>query len=166
MSTLLRLLRHLWTAIWPVRAAMTPAVRAAIEAEIAATESRHAGEIRFAIEQALGLPQLCRGVTARQRALQLFAGLGVWDTEQNNGVLIYVLLADHCVELVADRGIAARVPIEEWRQLCGEVEARYRSADYIGGSQVAVRGVARCLARHFPHAGADRDELPNQPVLL
>lgn len=161
-----RLLRHLWASLWPVRAAMAPAVRAAIEAEIRLTESRHAGEVRFAIEQALSLPQLCRGMTARQRALQLFAGLGVWDTEQNNGVLIYVLLADHCVELVADRGIAARIPAEEWQLLCGEVEALYRQADFIGGSRAAVRGVARCLARHFPHAAADGDELPNQPVLL
>ena len=164
--TLLRLWRHLWTALFPVRAAMSPAVRAAITQEIAVAEGRHAGEIRFAIEQALSVSKLFRGVTARQRALAMFAQLGVWDTENNNGVLIYVLLADHCVELVADRGIAARVPEAEWRLLCGEVEALFRREDYLDASQAAVRGVARCLAQHFPAAGPDRDELPNQPILL
>jgi uncharacterized membrane protein len=144
----------------------TPTVCAAIEAAIAASERRAAGEIRFVVEAASNFAALSNGETPRQRAVAVFANLGVWDTEANTGTLIYVSLADRCVEIVADRGIAARVAGQEWQEICRAVEARYRSGDYAGGSELAVRGVAERLAQHFGGASAHGNELPNQPVLL
>lgn len=162
----MRTLRHLWAALRTARGQFTGLVCAAIEREIATAESRHAGEIRFVVEAALHPWLLWRGLNARARALQLFGALGVWDTAGNNGVLIYVLLADHSVELVADRGIAARIAPSDWQALCREIEAHYRRGEFEAGSVAAVRGVAAQLARHFPAAGGDANELPNQPVLL
>jgi len=96
----------------------------------------------------------------------VFANLGVWDTAHNNGVLIYVLLADQAVEIIADRAIAAHIPASEWAALCTEAAERFRQGDAAAGCCVAIRGVAQRLARHFPASGGDGDELPNQPVLL
>lgn len=142
------------------------AVRTSIEREITAVEAGYQGEICFAVEAALSLEQLWRRMTARQRAIECFAALGVWDTAANNGVLIYVLLADRSVEIVADRGIVARVGEEQWRALCTAVETQYRSGAFDAGSRQAVRGVAEYMARHFPNEVAGRNELPNQPILL
>ena len=142
------------------------AVRNSIEREITAVEAGYQGEICFAVEAALGLEQLWRRTTARQRAIECFATLGVWDTAANNGVLIYVLLADRSVEIVADRGITALVGEEQWRALCASVETHYRSGEFDAGSRQAVRGIAEHLARHFPNEVAGRNELPNQPILL
>jgi hypothetical protein len=161
-----RLLRHAWAGLGGARHAFSVGVRTTIEREITAAEAGHAGEIRFAIEPALGFALLWQGITPRQRALAAFASLGVWDTVANNGVLIYVLLADRAVEVVADRGIAARVADAEWAGLCRDVEAHFRRGDFDAGSQLAVRGVARLLAQHFPAVGAHPNELPNQAILL
>ncbi len=118
------------------------------------------------VETSLSFPQLWRAIGSRARALELFAALGVWDTAHNNGVLIYVLLADRTVEIVADRAIAAHIPAAEWAALCAEVAERFRQGDAAAGCCIAVRSVALRMARHFPAAGGDGDELPNQPVLL
>jgi uncharacterized membrane protein len=144
----------------------TPAVCAAIEGAIAEAERRLTGEIRFVAEAASDFIALRSGVTARQRALALFASLGVWDTEANTGTLIYVSLADRCVEIVADRGIAARVTESEWQEICRAVETHYRARDYAAGSLLAIREVAGKLAQHFGAASAHGNELPNQPILL
>ena len=96
----------------------------------------------------------------------MFASLGVWDTAHNNGVLIYVLLADRAIEIVADRGIAGRIPAAEWESLCQEIGERFRQGELAAGCCMAVRSVALRLARFFPSPGGDGDELPNQPVLL
>jgi uncharacterized membrane protein len=98
--------------------------------------------------------------------MQVFGQLGVWDTAQNNGVLIYLLLADHIVEIVADRGIAARIAQSEWDGVCREMEGHYREGRFGEGSVAGVRGVGRLLSRHFPGRRGNADELPNQPVLL
>lgn len=166
MSIVARMLRHLCSTASATRAAFTPTVLAEIEAAIAAAEVQHAGEIRFAIETALPLRALGHGVTARQRAVALFAQLHVWDTHANNGVLIYVLRADRAVEIIADRGISARVSQAEWDGVCREVEAHYRAGRFADGSSAAIAGVARLLGRHFPAAGPHQNELPNQPILL
>jgi uncharacterized membrane protein len=158
--------RHLFASAIRTRVLFPPKVQTQIEQAIDEAEKRHGGEIRFAIETALPLPALWRGVTPRARARQLFAHLRVWDTHANNGVLIYVLRADRAVEIIADRGISAQVSEAQWQGLCREIEARYRSGDYSGGSLAAVDGVARLLAQHFPPPGARSNELPNQPVLL
>jgi uncharacterized membrane protein len=167
MVTRLVRMWHHWNAhLRPARVLLPPAALAQIEAEVHAAERSHRGEIRLAVETSLSFAQLCRSLGARERALQLFAALGVWDTAHNNGVLIYVLLADRAVEIIADRAIAAQIPAAEWAALCTEVAERFRQGDASAGCSVAIRGVAQRLARHFPASGGDGDELPNQPVLL
>jgi len=161
-----RLLRHLFATQRGTRQRFTDAVLAEIESAIRDVESRHSGEIRFVIETALDPAELWRGVTPRERGAQLFSQLGVWDTQNDNGVLIYVLLADRDVEILADRGIAARVPQAQWEQVCHEIERHYRDGRFGQGSVAGVLSVGKLLARHFPGTGGDADELPNQPVLL
>ncbi|HEX4375614.1 MAG TPA: TPM domain-containing protein [Steroidobacteraceae bacterium] len=161
-----RIARHLVTTATRTRRLFNPAVCERIETAITVAEQQHRGEIRFAVETALPMPMLWRGLTPRDRALQLFAQLHVWDTEANNGVLIYVLRADRAIEIVADRGISARVGDGEWQSLCGEAEARFRTGIYADGALVAIDGVARVLGRHFPRQDPRPNELPNQPVLL
>jgi len=141
-------------------------VLARIEQALRRIEGQHAGELRFAIETAFDLPELWYGLTPRQRALQVFGQLGVWDTEGNNGVLIYVLMADHDVEIIADREIAARVSQAEWDAVCRDMEDHFRAGRFAQGSEAGIAAVGRLLAKHFPGHGGDRDEQPNQPVLL
>jgi uncharacterized membrane protein len=166
MNTLTRLLRHLFATVTRTRVLFSPTVLAQIESAIGETEAQHSGEIRFVVETALPLLAVWHRVTPRARALQLFAHLHIWDTHANNGVLIYVLRADRAVEIVADRGISARVSEAEWQAVCREVEQNYRAGNYALGSSVAVAGVARLLGEHFPPGGSGSNELPNQPILL
>jgi uncharacterized membrane protein len=166
MTMLLRLLRHLSCFALRTRMLFPPAVLGQIENAVAQAERQHSGEIRFAIETALSLPTVWQGLTPRARAVQVFAQLHVWDTHANNGVLIYVLRADRAVEIIADRGISARVTEPEWQELCRAVERDYRAKRYAQGSVAAVAGVAGLLGRHFPAGGSAVNELPNQPVLL
>ena len=161
-----RLFRHGYAGLRPSRRLLNAAALAQIESEIQAAERTHSGEICIAIETALALPHLWGRLGARERALQVFASLGVWDTAQNNGVLIYVLLADHAIEIVADRGIAACVPAADWTNLCAEIGERFRQGELVAGCCMAVRSVAQRMARFFPSAGGDGNELPNQPILL
>ena len=161
-----RLWSHWLASLRPARRLLSPADLAAIESAIQAAELTHEGEIRVTVETALTLSQLWMHLSARARALQLFAALGVWDTEHNNGVLIYVLLADRSVEIVADRAIAARIPEVEWATLCADTAQQFRAGAPAAGCVAAVRGVAQRLARHFPASGGDGNELPNQPILL
>lgn len=163
---LARLLRHLLTPRFSTRRHFSAAVRTAIEQAIKECEARHAGEIRFVVETAFDLPELWHDLAPRQRALQLFGQLGVWDTAHNNGVLIYVDLADRVVEIIADRGIAARVPQAEWAAVCRQMEHHYREARFREGSVVGILGVGALLGRHFPGETAGGQELPEQPVLL
>jgi uncharacterized membrane protein len=163
---IVRTLRHLFATRWGTRRCFTPAVLTRIESAIAGVERNHAGEIRFAIETALDYPDLWLGVTPRERAVIVFGLLGVWDTAGNNGVLIYVLVADRDVEIVADRAIAARVPQADWDAVCREVEAHFHAGRFAEGSVAAIAGVGRLLALHFPGAGGDRNEQANRPVLL
>lgn len=161
-----RIARHWLASLKPARKLMPAAALAQIEHEIELAERTHAGEIRVAVETALALPLLWHKVDARSRALQVFASLGIWDTKHNNGVLIYVLLADRAVEIIADRGIAEHIPAAEWQALCDEVSERFRQGDPTAGCCVAVQSVGRRLARFFPASDGEGNELPNQPVLL
>jgi len=163
---LARLIRHLATTRFSTRRRFPPPVRAAIEQAIKECEARHAGQIRFVIETAFDLPELWHDLAPRQRALQLFGQLGVWDTAHNNGVLVYVELADRVVEIIADRGIAARVPQAEWAAVCRQMERHYREGRFDEGSIVGILGVGALLGRHFPGKAAGGQELPDQPVLL
>lgn len=163
---LCRLLRHLFFPPWWLRVRFPRSTLAAIEEAIQASERTHRGQIRFVLEARLDLPALLRDVTPRQRALEVFAQLRVWDTEENNGVLIYVLLADRDVEIVADRGIARRVPVEEWEAICRRMEAAFRAGRFQEGAVAGVAAVGALLARHFPPEGTPANELPDRPVLL
>jgi uncharacterized membrane protein YgcG len=162
----MRLLRHLATTHFTTRRHFSAPVRAAIEEAIKECEARHAGEIRFVVETAFDLPELWHDLAPRQRALQLFGQLGVWNTAHNNGVLIYVDLADRVVEIVADRGIAARVTQAEWDAVCRQMQHHYREGRFREGSVGGVLGVGALLGRHFPGAAHGGNELPEQPVLL
>jgi uncharacterized membrane protein len=138
----------------------------AIERAIKEGEATHRGEIRFAVEGALDIGPLLRGQTARERAIDVFSQMRIWDTERNNGVLIYLLLADRDVEIVADRGIHEKVDAREWEGICRKMETAFRQADYKGGVVGGIQAVTRHLAEHFPPIGDDRDELPDKPVVL
>ena len=118
------------------------------------------------VEGALDVEPLFRGQPARERAIDVFSQLRIWDTEHNNGVLIYLLLADRDVEIVADRGIDAKVGPQEWERICRKMEAAFRQADYEGGVVSGIQEVTRHLAEHFPAIGDDRNELPDKPVVL
>jgi uncharacterized membrane protein len=167
LQRLARLLRHLCCTRAGTHRRFSPRLLQQIEQGCAAAEARHAGEIRFAIETSLPLAALWHGITPRERAVALFAQLHIWDTEHNNGVLVYVLRADRAVEIIADRGINARVSPAEWQSVCREVETHYRAGRFAEGSQAAIAGVAALLERHFPALrGAAANELPNQPILL
>jgi len=161
-----RLFRHLCATRWGTRKRFPPEVLSAIESAIRDAEAQHGGEIRFAVETALDLPELWNDLPPRRRAAQVFGQLGIWDTALNNGVLIYVLMADHDVEIVADRGIAGFVQQLEWDGICREIESQFAAGRFMEGSVAAVQAVGRLLARHFPAQRRGTDELPNQPVLL
>lgn len=161
-----RVLRHLFTPSWVLGRTFTPDVMAAIDAAVAASEVRHRGEIRFAVEAGLDLPELMRDATARERAVEVFSRLRVWDTEENTGVLIYVQWLDRQVEIVADRGIARRVPQAAWDGVCRTMEAAFRDGRFGEGSVEAVRAVGDLLAGPFPARPDNPNELPDRPVLL
>jgi uncharacterized membrane protein len=133
---------------------------------IAASEAGHHGEIRFAVEASLDWGHLLKGVTARERAVQVFSELRVWDTEANNGVLIYLLVADRDVEILADRGVHGKVGAEGWETICKAMEAEFRQGRFEAGVMLGLERVGLHLRRHFPRAGADVNELPDRPVVL
>jgi uncharacterized membrane protein len=165
-----RFLRHLFATRRELRVAFDDRTLAAIEQAVRESEHQHGGEIRFVIEGALDTSALWHGATARQRAHHVFAELNVWDTERNNGVLLYVLLADRAVEIVADRGYSGRVEPAQWRAACLAVEAEFRHGRYLTGAVAGVDAVGRIIAHHFPAAGGHRNshgnELPDRPALL
>lgn len=142
------------------------AALAAIEAAVAEGERTHGGELRFVVESNLTWAQLAAGTTARDRAHTLFSSMGVWDTEDNCGVLIYVLWADHRVEIVADRGICARVPQAQWDGIVDALAATFAQGQGAAGAVAAVQAVSALLATHFPRRQDDRNELPDAPVLI
>jgi uncharacterized membrane protein len=135
---------------------------------VAASERRHSGEIRVCVEAGLPLSYLWRDAPARERALMLFGKLRVWDTEHNNGVLIYLLLAERAIEIVADRGIDSRVSAEEWAAMAQRMGAAFREARFEDGLTQALEEVSALLVAHFPLAEGelDRNELPDAPLVL
>ena len=161
-----RLFIHLFTG--NARARFPAADMQRIADAIAAGETRHRGEVCFAVEGALDWRDVLRGVQARARALDAFGRLRVWDTAANNGVLVYLLLADHRIEIVADRGLAGLVSDEQWRGVCLLMEERLRAGDYTDAVVDGIAAASELLAGHFPQspAGVDEDELPNRPVFL
>ncbi len=161
-----RLFRHLFTA--DARGRFPADDMDRITAAIGQGERRHRGEICFAVESALPWRDALRGVPARTRAEEAFGRLRVWDTAANNGVLIYLLLADRRIEIVADRGLHGLVSDEQWRGVCQLLEERLRAGDHADAVIDAIAAVSNVLAQHFPQVPGtpDEDELPDRPVFL
>ena len=137
-----------------------------IEDAIAAGEHHHNGQVRFVVEASLPLSQIFRGMTPRERALELFGRLGIWDTEHNSGVLVYVLLADKAVEIVADRGINRKVAQETWQVICRAMESAFREESFEAGAIEGITAINELLTQHFPRRGEGPNELPDQVVVL
>lgn len=162
---LARLLKHLFTPPWLALRRFPSPLRDEIAAAVAASERLHRGELRIAIEGPLPIGELWRDAAPRERALKLFAKLRVWDTEENSGVLIYLQLVDRDVEILADRGIAAKVPPATWEALCHDLEAAMRADDCRAGVLAAIDHATQLLAEHFPAHAAhpNPNELPDAP---
>jgi uncharacterized membrane protein len=161
-----RLLKHLFMPPWRLRKHFPASLLREIETAIRDSETLHSGEIRFAVETALPLGSLWKRMRGRDAAIQTFTDLRVWDTEHNSGVLIYLLLADHDLEIVADRGIAARLEKAEWDDIARHMEQHYRAGDFRVGSLEGIRRVTELLARHFPPGMRNPNELANEPVVI
>jgi uncharacterized membrane protein len=160
----MRALKHLFTPDWLALRPFPAGVLAKIEQAVKRSERTHRGEVRFAVEGPLSLQQLRR--STRQRARQVFAELGVWDTEENCGVLLYVQLVDRRIEIVADRGIAARVAQSEWDAICRAMERAFKQTQFEAGALEAILAITAILARHFPAGPVNPNELPDKPAVL
>jgi uncharacterized membrane protein len=168
MGRLARLLKHrLWDESDARRALPADALQR-LQARVAASETRHSGEIRVCVEASLPLSYLWRGATARERALAVFGKLRVWDTECNNGVLIYLLLAEHAIEIVADRGLHRRVGADTWTRLVAELGAALRASQFEQGLLAAIDAIDALLVEHFALVDGEvnPDELPDAVLLL
>ena len=163
---LIRLFKHLLTPPWCVPRAFPLCAQQAIEAAIQRSERDHSGQIRFAVEGALRTGAALRNQSARARALELFSHLGVWDTEQNNGVLIYLLLADRDVEIVADRGLHAQVPQAAWEVICQSMESEFRQNKFESGAQLGIDAIGKLLITYFPDMGDKFNELSDSTISL
>lgn len=161
-----RISAHLFANRWRVRRAFSRQALASIEQAIKAGEATHAGQIRFVVEGALDGAPLFGHQSARERALDVFSQLRIWDTEHNNGVLIYLLLADRNVEIIADRGIDAKVGPAGWEEICGTMEAEFRRANFQSGAVKGIQAATQHLAKHFPRNGACANELPDAPLVI
>lgn len=166
MASLTRLSRHLLSTQGQVKRAFPRTTLTAIEQAIRASEATHGGEVRFVVEGALSGPPLYQEQTPRERAIDVFSVLRMWDTADRNGVLIYLLLADRSVEIVTDRGVHAIAGAPEWERICAKMEQAFRDGRYERGVIDGIREVGRLLERHFPSNGATRSELPDKVVVL
>ena len=161
-----RFLRHVAMSPLKARRIFPDKTMDAIAAEIGASEKRHRGEIVFVVEAELTTEQLWRGLGSRERALEVFASQGAWNTEENNGVLVYVLLADRSVEVVADRGIDRHVGAEAWRAIVEAIDGHFRAGRFEEGALAGVRAVSAHLERHFPEQGEGRNQLGDRPIRM
>jgi uncharacterized membrane protein len=161
-----RIGKHLLEHHWRARRIFPPQVLALIEQAIKAGEATHSGQVRFVVEGALDGRPLFSGQPARDRALDIFSHLRIWDTAHNNGVLIYLLLADRKVEIIADRGIDAKVGAAGWQKICASMESDFRGGNFAGGVIKGIQAVSRELAKYFPRQSAGPNELPDAPVVM
>jgi len=161
-----RIGRHLLQHRWRERREFPPRVLAAIEAAIKTGEASHSGQVRFVVEGALDGAPLFRNQSARERALDVFSHMRIWDTAHNNGVLIYLLLADRDVEIVADRGIDAHVGTGGWEKICVAMETDFRAGQFERGVIKGIEAVSQQLAAHFPPLAGGTNELPDAPVVI
>jgi uncharacterized membrane protein len=166
-NRLQRIFKHRWHDEADTQRAIPPALLERLTAQVADSERRHTGEIRIYVEAGLPMSYLWRGAPPRERAIAMFGKLGVWDTEQNNGVLIYLLLAERAIEIVADRGLSRHVGDGEWQRIVQGMGAAFRAGRYEEGLVAAIAAVDALLVRYFPAGagGANPNELPDAPVL-
>ncbi|MDO9284287.1 MAG: TPM domain-containing protein [Aquabacterium sp.] len=167
LQRIARLFKHRLFDETDTRRALPEAALNRLEARVAASEAAHSGEIRISVEAGLPLSYLWQGLSARDRAVTLFGKLRVWDTEHNNGVLIYLLLAEHAIEIVADRGLNQHVSPAQWQALIAPMQQAFRQHRFEQGLNEAVDAIDALLAQHFPLAGArpNPNELPDRPHL-
>lgn len=161
-----RLFRHFFYPPWLVRVKFPPATMHKIEAAIRKSETLHDAEIRFAVEGSLDLKELWQDKSSFDRAVEVFAQLGVWDTEQNNGVLIYLLLADRKIEIIADRGVDRKVAAKEWQRICRAMETLFRKNEFEAGVLAGIDAISKLLVELYPAGKDDENELANEPVVL
>lgn len=161
-----RTIRHLTLSERRVKRAFPVAALKAIEDTIKICEAAHEGEICFVVEAALGATALLKNQSSRDRALELFSSMRIWDTEHNCGVLIYLLFADHQVEIIADRGIQATSGAQVWIRICAAMTAAFKEGRFEEGATQGIRAVAQELRSHFPNHNAQGNELPDLPILL
>ena len=161
-----RIIKHVFTPQWVVTHMFPAAAMKAIENAIRESERSHDGELRFAVEGGLKLWLVLHERTPRARAIEIFSQLRVWDTEHNSGVLIYVQAVDRHIEIIADRGINAKVEQRQWEAIAGRMQTEFRAQRYEAGVIEGMREITALLARHFPPTGANPDELPDAPVVL
>jgi len=164
-TKILNKIKHLLIPSWWAHRVLPAPLQLRIEQAIAASEQQHRGEIRFAAEAALPLATLTGGRTVRDRAVEVFSELRVWDTEENTGVLIYVQLIDRDFEIVADRGINGRVQQSEWDAIAQRMETAFRAGQFEAGVIAGLNEVSILLARHFPAGAVNPNELPDKPVV-
>ena len=167
MGKLQRILKHRWFDDTDSARALDAAALGRLQARVAASEQHHSGEIRLCVEAGLPLPELWRHTSARQRAVTLFGTLGVWDTEHNNGVLIYLLLAEHAIEIVVDRGLTRVVPQAHWDAVLGGMRGAFRAHRFEAGLLEAIDAVDAMLVKHFALAPGqvNPNELPDSADL-
>ena len=167
LDKLKRLLRHRWLDESDTRKLIPQEMVERLQRRVAASEKRHSGEVRIYVEAGLPVSYLLRNATPRQRAVAMFGKLRVWDTEHNNGVLVYLLLAEHAIEIVADRGIDRQVPAQEWQAMVARMGTAFRGGRFEDGLTQALEEVSALLVQHFPLAEgqANPNELPDEPVL-
>jgi len=163
---MMRFLKHLTATRWQVAICFPAHSMLAIRNAIEASEKNHMGELRFAVEAGLDWPQLLAGTSSRDRAVEVFSQLHVWDTEYNSGVLIYLLLADRKVEIVADRGIHARVGNEGWTAICHHMEKEFRMGNFESGVLQGITAISALLNEHFPAYTHNPNELSDGPTVL
>lgn len=161
-----RVLRHWRSTKSDAQRAFPESTLAAAAQAITAGEQTHRGELRFIVEKSLPTDEVWDGVTNRQRALALFADYGVWDTEDNCGVLIYVNLAEHKVDIVADRGIDRKIGAATWQAVCSTMTEGFKRGNYHDATLAAIEQVNTLLRTHFPAKGARPNELPDSPIML
>lgn len=166
LKSIKRLCRHLFILPGAVNRYFPADAMRRIEAAIVENESQHSGEIRFAVESNLEVIDLLKNKSAKKRAIEVFSQLRVWDTEQNNGVLIYLLLADHDFEILADRGVHHHVGEDGWERISKEMELQFRQGQFESGIVYGISQIGMLLAQHYPANDNDVNELPNAPVIM
>lgn len=161
-----RLFRHLFILPAAVHKKLPAEAMRRIEAAIAKSESAHLGEIFFVVEANLHVLDILGGKSAKTRAIEIFSNYKVWDTEHNNGVLIYLLLADHDFEILADRGVHQHVGATGWDAICKEMEVLFRQGQFEAGVVDGIQKISEQLQHHYPAQGKKRNELQNSPIVI